>query len=311
MAYAQSTIEEIIDSERVMALDGAARYGRYFKHARNVERDRSDTFGRLLSLMKKQQMLAFLSALRLHRVQAMMNLRQVLDAGAAAAYAIANPKVEDFVDIDACGIMDPSQELTKKRYRWLAENHLVKSNWIKDKKDQINVQTAHANILSGDGTFRVIDGGKTASTPFFDIEDEDFVKIDLWLISSIAITLMDLFYGVADSVARLGRSVVEFRPDFQQTVQGMAIESDALRDELKGSDRYKAAMQKIEQRAKGRAGGKPGARGAGLSSLFENSLVVPSGPPDATTQSQSPDSADPFGPPDAVNSLDDYCDGLD
>jgi hypothetical protein len=259
MAYAQSTIEEIIDSERVMALDGAARYRRYYKHKRNaalyltlcvvsVERDRSDTFGRLLSLMKKQQMLAFLSALRLHRVQAMMNLRQVLEAGAAAAYAIANPKVEDFVDIDACGIMDPSQELTKKRYRWLAENHLVKSNWIKDKKDQINVQTAHANILSGDGTFRVIDGGKTASTPFFDIED--FVKIDLWLISSIAITLMDLFYGVADSVARLGRSVVEVRPDFQQTVQGFSIESDALRDELKGSDRYKAAMQKIEQRAK-------------------------------------------------------------
>jgi hypothetical protein len=44
--------------------------------------------------------------------------------------------------------------------------------------------------------------------------------------------------------------------------------------------------------------------------LFENSPVVPSGPPDATTPSQSSDAADPFGPPDAVDPLDDYCDGL-
>jgi hypothetical protein len=44
--------------------------------------------------------------------------------------------------------------------------------------------------------------------------------------------------------------------------------------------------------------------------LFENSPVVPSGPPDATTQSQPPDAGDSFGPPDAVDPLDDYCDGL-
>jgi hypothetical protein len=44
--------------------------------------------------------------------------------------------------------------------------------------------------------------------------------------------------------------------------------------------------------------------------LFENSPVVPSGPPDATAPSQPSDAADPFGPPDAVDPLDDYCDGL-
>jgi hypothetical protein len=44
--------------------------------------------------------------------------------------------------------------------------------------------------------------------------------------------------------------------------------------------------------------------------LFENSPVVPSGPPYATTPSQPPDAADPLGPPDAVDPLDDYCDGL-
>jgi hypothetical protein len=44
--------------------------------------------------------------------------------------------------------------------------------------------------------------------------------------------------------------------------------------------------------------------------LFENSPVVPSGPPNATAPSQPPDAADAFGPPDAVDPLDDYCDGL-
>jgi len=44
--------------------------------------------------------------------------------------------------------------------------------------------------------------------------------------------------------------------------------------------------------------------------LFENSPVVPSGPPEATALSQSPDAADPFEILDAVDPLDDYCDGL-
>ena len=106
-----------------MIRDGEARYGRHYKHARaaaiyltlcveSVELDRSDTFGRLSSSMKKHHTLAFLSALRLHHVQAMMNLRHVLEAGAAAAYAIANPNIEGFVDVDEFGIMDPSKDLT-------------------------------------------------------------------------------------------------------------------------------------------------------------------------------------------------------
>jgi hypothetical protein len=39
------------------------------------------------------------------------------------ANAIANPKIENFIDIDEFGIMDPSQELTKARYRWLDERY--------------------------------------------------------------------------------------------------------------------------------------------------------------------------------------------
>ena len=217
MAYPQSTLEEFVESERSMFLDGGSRYGRFFEHARaatmylslcvvRIDHDRSDTFGRFFSLMKKHHMLAFLSALRLHKVQAMLNLRHVLEAGAGAAYAIANPDVRGFADIDAFGIMDPSKKLSK-HYKWLNDNYPNKSKWIAETKGQINNQTAHANIVSADATFR---GGQTEDVvdlPFFDAEHKDLVQADLRLISIVAITLMDLFYGVTKDVARAtGRS---------------------------------------------------------------------------------------------------------
>ena len=204
--------------------------------------------------MKKQHMLAFLSALRLHKVQAMLNLRQVLEAGAAAAYAIANPDVRDFVDIDPFNIMDPSQKLTKKRYRWLDENYPAGSKWIAATKDRINNETAHANLVSADAIYRAGQTADVADLPFFDIEDEYFVQTNLWLISSVAITLMDLFYGETEGVARAkGRSVLEFRPDFPNTFGGLAAEGNALLDEIRASDRYKTAMQKEKERSEAKA----------------------------------------------------------
>jgi hypothetical protein len=215
----------------------------------SIEFDRVDMFGRLFSLMKKHHTLAFFSALRLHKVQAMMNLRQVLEAGASAAYAIANPSTHHFVDTDPFGILDPSQKLREKRYRWLDDNYPVKSKWIEETKGMINTTTAHANVVSGDSTFHVAPGSDVMGAPFFDIGDEYFVKTDLWLIGNVAITLMDLFYGVAGHVAAEGRAVIEFRTDFQETIQGLAAENKALHAEMTSSDRYKAAALKMAQRA--------------------------------------------------------------
>ena len=214
------TLEEIIESERSMFFGGEARYGRHFRHARDatmhlslcvvsVDLDRWDTFGRLFSLMKKHHTLAFLSALRLHRVQAMLNLRQVLEAGAGAAYAIENPDVRDFADIDAFGIMDPSNRLSK-HYKWLNDNYPQASKKIGDIKKQINNQMAHANIVSADSMFRVGQMPDVADLPFFDAEDQYIVQNDLWQIGSAAITLIGLFYLVKENVAHAtGRSVLE------------------------------------------------------------------------------------------------------
>lgn len=255
MTYPQSNLEQIIDSERSMLVDAYRRYGNYYKHARtttiylskcitSIEIDRAEMFGRLFSLTKKQHTLSVFSTLRLHKVQAMMDLRQVLEAGASAAFAIANPETEHFADIDAFGIMDPSKKLARKRYCWLEKNYQDKSNWIKSTKYEINKSMAHSNIISADSNFRIADDRTAVSTPFFDIEDEYFVKIDLWLISSVAIALMYFFHTVAGNVAEAGRSVIDFTSDFQQTIQGLASENRALQNEIQDSDRFQRVMHK-------------------------------------------------------------------
>ena len=79
--------------------------------------------------------------------------------------------------------MDPSQKLTRKRYRWLDEKYPLASERIKKAKDDLNTFSTHANVVTGDSTFS--DVGHGVSLPFFDREDDYSVKIDLWLISSL------------------------------------------------------------------------------------------------------------------------------
>lgn len=87
--YKQSTIGEMVESERLLVLEAHERYPAFYPHAeeavhflstfvRSIKADRH-IFGSFLSHLKKHAMLALFSTVRLHRVQAMMDLRQVLE----------------------------------------------------------------------------------------------------------------------------------------------------------------------------------------------------------------------------------------
>ena len=250
VTFPQSTLEEIWGSESRMLETAKDRYGDHWSHARGctvflsrciISFDVSRMmFGHFFAHLKKHHTLALFSAARLHKVQSMMDLRQVLEAGASAAFAIANPQPEHFVDVDARGILDPSQPLTKKRYAWLDSNYSDKSQWIADTKRKINESAAHANLVSANSVFRVNDAGDLANAPFFDVEDDHHVKTDLWLISCVALTLMDFFYGV-----NLQHNALEFVGGFSETLQRYAAANTALRDQMMQTDRYKAAMSKF------------------------------------------------------------------
>ena len=258
MELKQSTLEEIVESERSLVLGAEARYGKYYLNARgcsiflsrsivSVELSRHETFGRFFSQLKKHHMLALLSTIRLHKVQSMMNLRQVLEAGAAAAFAIANPEMQNFADTDPNGLLDPSKALAKKRYEWLDKHFPAGSQAIKEKKELINNTTSHANIVSANQTFSVDDKVTNIAAPFFDIEDEYHVQVDLWLISSIGLELMDLLYGVNQT-----RNAIEFVENFPEYLHHVARQNDGLHAEITSTARYKRAMA-ISQRGAGKS----------------------------------------------------------
>jgi hypothetical protein len=182
-------------------------------------------------------------------VQSMLDLRQALEAGACAAFAIANPDHTQFVDTDEYGILDPSQKLARKRYVWLDQNYPAGSTAIKEMKEQINTTTAHANLISTQNTFRTDYEAGWFSAPFFDIEDEHHVKTDLWLIGQVALTLMLFFDEINER-----RNSIKFVDNFWQLLDPLREANNALRAEMMSTDRFKQAAAKEAARKKGATG---------------------------------------------------------
>ena len=247
MEFKQDTIGDIIESEKQMFLHGAERFGDYFINATEfnnllqqfikfIDSDRF-IFAMFLAQIRKYHLLALFSSVRLHHIQVMMNLRQVLEAGSCAAYAIANPDQEGFANIDENGIMDATQKLTQKRYKWLEDNFKKGSDAIKNMKITINNSTAHSNIVYAHNNFRFDGEQRKFITPFFDIEDDYLIKTDLWQIGNIAMGLMDLFYGINTKY-----NVIKFVDDFIPRLKTLEDKNHRLKAEMMSTERYKKAQ---------------------------------------------------------------------
>ncbi len=239
MAPKQGHTGDILDSERELVLRGEERYGRLCAHAnkfaallgtgtiKSIKADGA-TFALFYANVVKHYWLALFSALRLHHVQCQMNLRQVLENGTCAAYAIANPDPAGFADTRPDGTLDPSQALAKKRYAWLEQNFKAGLDGIKRQKTQINEMGAHANIVSAHQNFKADIERGLFQTPYFDFEDEFVVKTDLWQTANIAMGLLDLFYGV-----NLKVSAITYVDNWAAQFESLVGENNSLKDEMK------------------------------------------------------------------------------
>jgi hypothetical protein len=256
MQFPQQTIQQIVDSEREMVLTASERFGRHYDTAlecvvfatnflKSIDPDRW-VFAGFQALAKKHLTLALFSTVRLHKEQAMMDLRQALEAGACAAFAIANPDHAHFVDTDKFGILDPSQKLASKRYKWLDANYPNASKAIQEQKDQINASNSHANLISAYGRSKANVQEGWFSEPFFDVEDEYFVKTDLWRIANSALTFLHVFYEVNE-----GRNVIKFIDNFWPIIQQLGQRNEALHQEMRATDRFQKAMA-VERARTGR-----------------------------------------------------------
>lgn len=245
MELPQSNIDDIIKSESALVVRASEKYRRYFSNAMDfhnllntfiVSINKPDRFifVAFLSQIRKHHLLAILSTARLHHVQTMMDLRQTLEAGSCAAFAIPNPDLSGFAESDDSGILDASQELSIKRYSWLDANYRQASETLKNLKKSINSSAAHANIVYAQKNFEFDSMSGKFLTPFFDFEEERHVKSDFWLAGNLAMGIMDLIYGVDKPIGAL-----KFANHFIPRLKALEVENQAIKMELMADPAFK------------------------------------------------------------------------
>ena len=228
------TVGDILEAETNLFLEAEVKYGSAFKNAADfndllnnfISEVKPDAwiFSIFLSQIRKHHLLALMSATRLHHVQAMLNMRQVLEAGVNAAYGLANPTQDDFIKKEG-GILTTKPSMENKRRQWLEKYYKEKSDFIKNMKNGINQTCAHSNIIYAFNNFGIED--QRFTTPFFDNSKEHWVKTDLWMIGNISLGLMDLFYGVNKSV-----NTITFSETFIRRLKDLEANNHKIKAEL-------------------------------------------------------------------------------
>jgi hypothetical protein len=132
----------------------------------------------------------------------------------------------------------------KPAYTWLNATFADASAQIKNIKDEVNDTFGHAYLHNTQQNFRWSGDLRTMETPFFDFEDDFFVKTRLWQIGNVARGLLDLYYAVH---RKHGGFV--FRDDFEAMFRTLAQHNDDLKTEMMDSDRFKQAMAAAGTRA--------------------------------------------------------------
>ena len=237
-------IHDISQTENQLIAGLPQKYEPYFKHAQFAV-DFMDSFIKSITskgqffmaffaLVHKHFILAFLSAIRLHHVQANFDFRYATEAGTWAAFALANGEIGKYADSKQNGILETTQKHRKDMYNWL-EKHYSLGNDSKEKFKGTLQFSAHANIADA---FRNTDTSQlkvgNIRTSFFDRPEDHIVKTDLWTVGNLAMGLLDLFYGV-----NRDHKAIEFREDFLDKITQLKQENDRLKEELKNHPRLK------------------------------------------------------------------------
>lgn len=82
-------------------------------------------------------------------------------------------------------------------YKWLETTYPGHSNFIKDLKTDINQQTAQAHVVNSQHNFDFVPGQRAEIvTSYFDIEDDDLVKLDLLVGAKAGLHAIDLILSV-------------------------------------------------------------------------------------------------------------------
>lgn len=242
------TFEALSEEENAMVLSAEEKHGKYFLHAKNmvtlmnnmvdsVNKPMRIFFLLFLSQTRNNLTLALLSTIRQHHVQTGMNLRQVLEASAWAAYGMAHEDEGAFFRKSDTGkTITTPDTLKNARDKWLTVNHAVKSKEIKQLKKQINETVAHANVVYTFQNFAIMsDDTPGFATSFADFEDEFQIKTNLLMVANFAMGIMELFGEINNK-----EKVFEIKAEFPGLFTDLINEHNQLRQEVSGDPRFQA-----------------------------------------------------------------------
>jgi hypothetical protein len=251
MEVRQTTVTDILNTEHDLVMRGSELYGSYFDNAgefnalmnnfiKSIDKIDRYIFLAFYSQVKKHHTLALFSAARLHHIQTGMNLRQTIEAGQWAAYAMGNPEEDKFRDKLAGGDLVIREKHEKAMYAWLDQNFGVKAEETKRLKKLISGSVAHASLPYAFNNFDV----RSADQPgfalsFFDSDDEYRVKTDLWFVANTAMGLIDLFVGVNQK-----HQVFQLIDNFNEWFGHAMQENHRLKAEMSAHPRYVEAMKR-------------------------------------------------------------------
>jgi hypothetical protein len=251
--FKQARVSDIIESERQMVLSAPERFCYFHDNEMGTSYllghgiagmpHHRSLVARWCSQLKEYHLLAIFSFVRLHQVQGLMNLRQVLEAAVDAAFAVAHvDDIKDYGYTDKHGAIMTPQSFKTKRYGWLAANYKDGSDNLHAMKNAINRYGSHASVVQTMHNFQAQLGAATPhfETSFFDAEDAFHVKTDLWRAADIGLAVLDLLYGVNRDFG-----VLTYAADYLTLFNELARQHDALGEELRATERFQETQRKL------------------------------------------------------------------
>ncbi|MEW9702952.1 hypothetical protein [Paenibacillus sp. SI8] len=192
-------------TEHQMIINSFDEYGDYYRYATEsidllngfIASIRTDAhvFMIFLSQIQKSSILAVLSTLRRHDVQALMTVRHLLESSVLATYSFIEHDLDEYAYTSKNGYAIEKKKIKERARKWLNAEFPEYSNKIKQIKGQINDFYAHANLLSAFANYEFSEVDKI-TLRLFDKKEDLFIKQRLWWIGNICFGIMDLFIKV-------------------------------------------------------------------------------------------------------------------
>lgn len=236
------SILDISEQEHKLVMTAKERYGEVFDILNELIKFLSGFFEIVnvheayiflsyLSLTYNSLWLGLLSAVRFHQVQAAMNMRQALEAGEKAAYALTFSELDRFVMRNNDGTLEERKNLKNCCYKWLREDYPEESQKMKDLKNSISNLFVHANFVM---TQSIIDfSDKEFLLRWFDVENTPLVKASLWFLADITYDLIDLLAKVSSK-----RKNIKLITDFKTKMLEYNKAIEKIKEELIANPRF-------------------------------------------------------------------------